>query len=239
MKPRFLAPLVAVCLCVALPDQCLGEDSVPGVVGDSGERLIGVSEDMWIRLSDEPEHHMQDGFSALREGDVIEAVDAIKKAAVFIKIAENNSQTKIRAAIRTAWLRLELLSDDLADREVDVAPERLKACFSICHVALARHHSQRAKQAAKDHHFVLAGRYLLSSGQHVERAAYWGGEQLEADVAKQLHDAKRVGKDLLDESGEALEDLGAFLESMGDRVEQFGRRLRPHESEPAESNEAD
>lgn len=51
-------------------------------------------------------------------------------------------------------------------------------------------------------------------------------QELRDETARQVKAAKKLGRELSEESGKVVEDVGGFVESLGKHIERFGREIR-------------
>lgn len=198
------------------------DEVVPGVPLDGS---IIIDESIWLSLLGEPGRHMTEAYDHVTAGKSPEAAASIGKAASFLFIAAQNAFKGPKPDVQKAAMALDNLSRCVAAGKVKSADE-LKPVFSRAHLAMSRHHAEKAADACASQRWAVAGNYLASSTRHLERASYWAGSDLPTDTRRSLADAKEAAGRLVEEGGNSVEQAGQLIERLGKRIERFGQSLR-------------
>lgn len=205
------------------------EEVVPGVPLDGS---IIIDESVWLSLIGEPGHHMTEAFDHFTNAKLPDSAESIRKASSFLYIASDNALEGPDVTVQKAAVALDELHRRVATGEVKSA-DVLKTVFSRAHLAMSQHHAAKAADAFAKRKWALAGNYLTSSANHLQRASYWSGGELRTDTKQTLTDAQQTAGRLLKEGGKSVEKAGQLIETLGKRIERFGKSLaEPTKDDP-------
>ena len=201
------------------------EEIVPGLPLDGS---VIIDESLWLSLIGEPGRHMTEAFELFTNDNLPDAAKSIRTAASFLYIASDNALEGPNVMVQKAAVALDELHRRVAKDEVKSGDE-LKSVFSRAHLAMSRHHAAKAAGSITKKKWALAGNYLSSSANHLQRASYWSGNELRADTKRTLTDAKQTAGRLVEDGGKSVEKAGKLIETLGKRIERLGKSL----AEPA------
>ena len=213
-----LGSLVGVCLLTGsgFVDSTLAQ--VPGA------KQITADERLWLQLSDEPYNHMELAREQFLQGDRSGAARSLQTAAVYLRIASQNSHKSTRSGLLEA-------ATDLEQQAIRVKVGTLRSVgsleqsFATAEYALALHHHASATESWSKKQTRIAGYRIQAATNAAERATKWTGHQV-SDGAKAVYSGgKTLGGGLIAGTGFVVDQVGVGFESVGKQILSLGKKI--------------
>ncbi|MBN1842609.1 MAG: hypothetical protein JW883_10060 [Deltaproteobacteria bacterium] len=224
MNSRVFSSIVFV-LVLTMSHTALGKSDGPKTAPQVPDGWIVVEEEIWLAFPDEPGAQFHQAHENFLKRDYKAAAANMRKAVGFMKLETARAAGDAKKALTASIHKLEKLADDVEKGTVSSA-RKLSEAFSRAHEALAIQHHAKASEAWAKKQSTKVGRALKAAAMHLESAAAWSGQKLEAGDHASLQLARSVGKKITEgaswtaeEAGKAIEGLGRGLKALGERIE--------------------
>lgn len=197
--------------------------------GQDAERpALVLDEDVWVTFYDLPSRrfrNIRDGF--LRRDFATVSRD-LEVTIGFLTVEAGRAVPELAGVFAENIDRLERVHTNLADSDVTIAD--LDNIFAQSHWVLSQHYLVEAIQSRDEGRHRMAGRNLIATAHHMERAVIWSDSRISGDVLRSLESIRDMASRLAE--GENSDDIyeerplrlaARTLASVG---EQINRRLR-------------
>jgi len=189
---------------------------------------IVVEEDIWIRLNDEPSHHMRLAHESFLRKEYETTVSELRKSGAYLHVLVKNASSETKAALKASAHELDRLADEVHAGTVKSVKSLEAACARAEHALAARNHA-KAQSALKENHHKEAGDYLHSAVNNVENAAQWSGHELESGAVEMGKSVRIVAGKLKEGGNFVVDEAGKGIKWVGDEVKKLGTFIEPHQ----------
>lgn len=188
---------------------------------------IIVDEEIWIRLNDEPSHHMREAHESFAQQELETASNELLKASAYLHIAARNGAIDAKKLLTASALELDRLADDVhAVDSTTIAT--LDSAFARAEHALAVNHHSKAHLALSNNKSRSAGHYLASAITNIENAAKWTGRELEGTALTTVEGLRFLSGKLVEGTGFVVDEAGKGVTWVGDEVIRLGKAIEQH-----------
>lgn len=185
-----------------------------------------VEEDHWHKLADEPGLHVARAREAFLMKDARTAAHELHKAAVHVRIAAGHAAGLEKNALLRAAHDLEHTAQRLEDGKV-ASVEEIDVASSRALHALSHYQYVKAEDAWRKREARLAGQYLRSSANNLERAAARTDVAMRTAAANVAKESRLISGKLIEGTGFVVDEVGAGFDSIGHELERVGTRVMP------------
>jgi hypothetical protein len=205
----------------------LGAETAPKKAAPKApEGYVIVEEEDWLVLEDDLLRHFHQARESFLKKEMKVAASEIRKSGVFLKVEAAQATAESKKALLASAHELEKLASDVKAGAVKSAKD-LDDAFVGVHLALARHHHEKAQAAqAKNEHKTI-GHYLRAAAAHLEQALAWAGHKSEAAVISVIDGARVVGGKLIKGAGWTVDEVGKAIDALGKEIERLGMKIEP------------
>jgi hypothetical protein len=180
------------CVFLILLSFLLGLQSAHGQAPERSPLVLDDS--VWVTFYDLPSRR----FRSIRDAFVRRDFDAVQRdletTLGFIRIEAERAVDELAPAFADNIGRLERLRTNLEGPDVTIS--HLDAAFAQSHWVLAQHYLVQAIESRDGGHHRNAGRYLVASAHHLERAVLWSNARITGDVVESLEDIRDMASRL-------------------------------------------
>lgn len=141
-------------------------------------------ENIWVTFYDVPSRRFRSIRDAFVRGDTAAVSRDIEISTGFLRIEAERVPAQLVAPFAETIDSLESIRSRLGDGSVAVA--QLDSTFARVHWLLSQHYLVLGITARDQSRHVMAGRYLIATAHHLERAVLWSNFAIERDVLKSL-----------------------------------------------------
>ncbi|MCA9213488.1 MAG: hypothetical protein KDB27_10510 [Planctomycetales bacterium] len=228
IRLRIVSCFVFVITAAVFADDNVATSASNSAPPKSTPGWVVVEEDIWLRFSDEPSHHLHQAHESFIKQKYKAAANDVVKAAGYVHIAAQNAASGTKAALIASAQELDRLAKDIKSGAV-TSVKKLESAFARAEHALAAHYQAKARSALRQKKHASAGHYLRSAVNHVENGAKWTGHKLESGVVAAASGVRTVAGKLVEGSGFVLDEVGKGVEWVGVEVEKLGKQLEPRQ----------
>jgi hypothetical protein len=201
----------------------------PAASGQDAERpALVLDESAWVTFYDLPSRrfrNIRDGF--LRR-DFEEISRDLEVTIGFLTVEARRSVPELTGVFAENIGRFERVRANLASADVTIAD--LDNTFAQSHWVLSQHYLVEAIRSRETERHRMAGRYLIATAHHLERAVIWSGSRITGDVLNSLESIREMASRLADgdNPAEVYRDrpLRLAAKTIATVGEQIDRRLR-------------
>ena len=167
--------LAAACLVLVATD---------GLAQSADSSFVEIDEDRWVTFYDVPSHR----FTSIREAFVRRQFETASRhlaaASNHLLIESGRATAAVAARLGEVGEQMSSIAENLDDPEVTA--DTLDRLFGRSHWLLAQHYLALARESRDGNNNRMAGRYLIATSHHLERAVLWSNERVARDVVKTL-----------------------------------------------------
>jgi hypothetical protein len=195
---------------------------------DAERPALVLDESAWVTFYDLPSRrfrNIRDGF--LRRDFATVSRD-IEATVGFLTVEAGRAVPELAGVFAENIDRLERVRTNLADSGVTIAD--LDNIFAQSHWVLSQHYLVEAIQSRDEGRHRMAGRNLIATAHHLERAVIWSGSRITGDVLESLESIREMASRLAEggDTAEVYRDrplrlAARTLASVGEKID---RRLR-------------
>lgn len=191
-----------------------------------GSRKITVDEELWLRLADEPGHHMQESRDRFFRGDRTGAATHMRKAAVYLRLSAQNSTDPAGERLLSSAKELESLASQTEAGTLR-SIRMLESAFARAHHALALHHHAMATESWGRRQQRIAGYRMRAAADATERSARWAGGEIQEGATAVYRGTRTLGGRLIEGTGVVVDEVGKGLGTIGRQIERVGEKVIP------------
>lgn len=181
--------------------------------------VVTMQEGLWIAFYDVPSRRFRDIRNAFVKRQFDSVAADLDTSAIYLLIEADRSTPAIAERLSDVAEQMMWMSENIDD--VSVTTADLDALFSRAHWLLAQQYLDMARRSRDSRQHRNAGRYLLATTHHLERAVLWSNSRINRDV----HTTLEKLRDLADR----LQDDGLAVDAYDDkplvRAEKLLRKL--------------
>ena len=170
--------------------------------------------------ADQLDQHFQKAQDDLSRKNNAGAAAEIQKAAALLEEEENRSARDAKQLIDTSVRELKQLAGRL-EVGTDVPEEKIRQIFARVHQALAQNYQQKASESRTQNTATDLGQDLQAAAEHLEKAWYWSGHQLEAAGKAVIEHSKQLGKKIESGVDWAAADAANSIDDLGHEIGKF------------------
>jgi hypothetical protein len=158
------------------------------------QRLVVLDEDVWVTFYDLPSRR----FRSIRDAFVRRDFSAVARdldiSISFISVEAGRAGPELEPALSSVVAEMQAIRGNLTDEQLNAS--QLDVLFARTHWLLSQQYlvfAIEAKDLALNRN---AGRYLMASAHHLERAVLWSNARITKDVVKSLDSIRDMATQL-------------------------------------------
>jgi len=156
--------------------------------------------------------------------DFKDAAADIRKGQAFVKQEADRATGEAKQTLTASAQDLNKLAEELQKRTIRSVKD-LDSVFARTHHTLAKYYQQKASESWTKRAISEAGHYLKLAAAHLESALAWAGQQIEAEGAAAVEEAKRVGEKMEKAADWAASEVGKDIDAIGKEIEKAGHKI--------------
>jgi hypothetical protein len=153
-----------------------------------------LDDSVWVTFYDLPSRRFRSIRDAFVRRDFESAARDLETTLGFIRIEAGRSVEELAPAFANNLGRLEQIRANLDS--VDTTLAVVDATFAQSHWVLAQHYLVQAIESREGGQHRNAGRYLVATAHHLERAVLWSDARITGDVLNSLEDIRDMASRL-------------------------------------------
>ncbi len=161
--------------------------------------------------------------------DARTAAAELRKAAVHVRIASGHAAERGKHTLLRSEHELEHTARRIEEGAIKSVEEIDFVAARALH-ALSDYQYAQAAEAWRKREARLAGQYLHSASNNLERAAARTDATMRAATAEVVKDSRLMSGKLMEGTGFVIDEVGAGIEAIGHQLERVGSRLIPRPS---------
>ena len=156
--------------------------------------------------------------------DFKDAAADIRKGQSFVKQEADRATGEAKQTLTASAQELNKLAEELQKRTIHSVKE-LDEVFARTHHALAKYYQQKASESWTKREISEAGHYLKLAAAHLESALAWAGQQIEAEGAAAVEEAKRVGDKMEKGADWAASEVRKDIDALREEINKAGHKV--------------
>jgi len=178
--------LAVLTLILASAGVALGQDVT--------RSALTLDDDVWVTFYDVPSRRFRSIRDAFVRGDHAVVARDLEISIGFLRIEGERMPRELVTVLGETIDTLESIRDRQAAGAVTVA--QLDTAFGRAHWILAQHFLVLAVTARDQERHKMAGRYLVATAHHLERAVLWSNVAIDREILKSLESVRDLASRL-------------------------------------------
>ncbi len=176
--------------------------------------------------TDQLDQHFQKAQDDLIRENSSGAAAELQKAAAFLEGEEQRSASDAKQLLGTSVRELKQVAGQL-ENGTAVPEEKIRQIFARAHQALAHNYQLKASESETQEMASNLGQDIEAAAEHLEKAWYWSGHQLEAAGRDVIEHSKQLGKKIESGVDWAAADATNSIDDLGHEIGKFWALLTP------------
>ena len=169
--------------------------AAPAALGQTADRpSLVLDENVWVTFYDLPSRRFRGIRDAFLKRDFDTVGRDLDATLGFLRVEAGQAVEQLAPAFAENIGRLERVRADLASNDVTVSD--LDVLFAQSHWILSQHYLVEALESRDENQHRLAGRYLIATAHHLERAVLWSDLRIDRDVLNSLENVRGMASEL-------------------------------------------
>ena len=226
-KRTILTALMIACIPVGFAASVHADPNPPNAAGIQVPKgYVLVEEEQWHKLSDEPDRHFAHARASFLKSDARAAAAELRKAGVHLRVAAAHAAARTKVELTQSEHAVEQLAQRVEAGAVKSVEEMDLVTSRALH-SLADYQYVRAAAAWRHHEERVAGQYLRSAANNLERATERTSSALRDATAEVARESRVLSSRLIEGTGFVMDEVGAGFEAFGHQIERVGKIIAP------------
>jgi len=170
--------------------------------------------------ADQLDQHFQKAQDDLNRKSSAGAAAELQKAAAFLEGEEKRSASDAKQALDASVRELKQLARWL-EVGTAVPEEKIRQIFARAHQALAQNYQLKASESETQKMASDLGQDIQAAAEHLEKAWYWSGHQLEAAGKAVIERSKQLGNKIESGANWAAAEAAKNIDDLGHEIRKF------------------